>query len=154
MPNICAKQHNNKHIVKMPLETAQILCSVHHVTESEYIPRYKLCHKNHPCNKWARENLSNYLWLVDLGLELCKEYTFRYGREHASQKVIEDLKNNLPDIPEGEMTPFAQAMPETYKDSNAVDAYRLYYYFEKHHLADWKNRDKPDWWKDYENLIF
>lgn len=79
----CAIYHNDKHVVKMILESAQLLCGVHHMTESNIndIP-YKLSHKNHPCSIWAREDISNYLWLCELGLELCKEYTYRYGRRH------------------------------------------------------------------------
>lgn len=149
IPSICAKYHNNKHVVKMILETAQILSSVHHVLESDYVPKYKLCHKNHPCNIWARKSLCNYLWLSELGLELCKEYTYRYGKIHASQEVLEDLQDNLPKIPDVELTPFAQAMPVEYKEDDAVSAYRHYYFFDKHHIAQWKKRDPPDWWKDF-----
>jgi hypothetical protein len=61
-PTLSAKYHVDKHVVKMILETAQLLCSVHHVTDqvTDQVP-YKLSHKNHPCAIWARESLSNYL---------------------------------------------------------------------------------------------
>ena len=94
----CAKYHCDKHVVKMILETAQLLCGAHWVTGSE--APYKLSHKNHPCSIWVRESLSNYLYLCDLGLELCKEYTYRYGRTHKSQQIIEwclDKKLNIKD---------------------------------------------------------
>ena len=70
----CAQYHCDKHVVKMVLETAQLLCGVHHTTPqvTPQVP-YKLSHKNHPCAIWCRESLSNYLYLCDLGLELCKE---------------------------------------------------------------------------------
>lgn len=149
LPSICAKYHNDKHVVKMILETAQILCCAHHVLKSRYIPKYKLTHKNHPCNIWAMKSIGNYKWLATLGMELCKEYTYRYGKIHATQKVIEDLHVNLPDIKETEMTPFAQAMPDEYKEDDIVSAYRHYYFFEKHHIAKWKKRDIPDWWDEF-----
>ncbi len=85
-----AEYHCDKHVVKMILETAQLLCGAHHVTDqvpTKYPPStlqvpYKLSHKNHPCAIWTRESLSNYLYLCELGLELCKEYTYRYGKRH------------------------------------------------------------------------
>ena len=85
----CAQYHCDKHVVKMILETAQLLCGVHHVTahDTAHVP-YKLSHKNHPCAIWARESFSNYVYLCELGLELCKEYTHRYGKRHKSLDVI------------------------------------------------------------------
>ena len=77
--NKCAEYHCDKHVVKMILETAQLLCGVHHMVIHERLSNdqvpYKLSHKNHPCAIWTRESLSNYLYLCDLGLELCKEET-------------------------------------------------------------------------------
>ena len=85
----CAKYHCDKHVVKMVLETAQLLCGVHHMCDNvKNQAPYKLSHKNHPCAIWTRESLSNYLYLCDLGLELCKEYTYLYGKRHKSQDVI------------------------------------------------------------------
>lgn len=77
----CAQSHVDKHVVKMILETAQLLCGAHHVIgTTDNIP-YKLSHKNHPCSIWVRESLTNYLYLCELGLELCYEYTYRYGKD-------------------------------------------------------------------------
>ena len=108
----CAQFHNDKHVVKMILESAQLLCGVHHMTESplDDIP-YRLSHKNHPCSIWARQNLSNYLWSCELGLELCKEYTHRYEKRHKSQDVIEWCLLNHPNIPDEDFTEPPKAMP-------------------------------------------
>lgn len=142
----CAEYHNDKHVVKMILESAQLLCGVHHMTESsmDYVP-YKLSHKNHPCSIWARENMSNYLWLCELGLELCKEYTYRYGRRHKSQEVIEWCIENRPTIPEDDFTTPPKAMPEEYKVNDVVQSYRNYYCGDKKHFSKWKNREIPYW---------
>ena len=143
-PKTCAEMHLDKHVVKMILETAQLLCGSHWVTGSE--APYKLSHKNHPCAIWVRESLSNYLYLCDLGLELCKEYTYRYGKRHKSQDVIEWCLLHTPNIPtNGDITNFAMAMPDECKIDSVVDSYRLYYMTHKKSLADWKNRKKPDW---------
>ena len=86
----CAEYHCDKHCTKMIVEYAQLLCTAHHVLQDDRsdIP-YRLVHKNHPCAIWARESLSNYLVLCELGLELCKEYTHRYKKTHKSKQVLE-----------------------------------------------------------------
>ena len=64
-PKKCAEYHNDKHVVKMILESAQLLCGVHHMVESGLDVPYGLSHKNHPCSIWARECIENYVWLCD-----------------------------------------------------------------------------------------
>jgi hypothetical protein len=142
----CAMYHNDKHVVKMILETAQLLCGVHHITEipTESVP-YKLSHKNHPCSIWARESMDNYLWLCELGMELCAEYTFRYSKRHKSQQVIEWCIVNHPNIPEKGFTSPAKAMPDQYKVDDVVQSYRNYYVGEKKSFSNWKNRSVPSW---------
>jgi hypothetical protein len=144
----CAQYHCDKHVVKMILETAQLLCGVHHMTGqvTNQVP-YKLSHKNHPCAIWSRESLSNYLYLCDLGLELCKEYTYRYGKRHKSQEVIEWCVTNKPNICDKEFTEPARAMPNEYKVDSVVESYRNYYIGEKSKIAVWKNREIPEWFK-------
>jgi hypothetical protein len=146
-PKKCAEYHCDKHVVKMILESSQLLCGVHHMTDqvTNEVP-YKLSHKNHPCSIWVRECYENYVWLCDLGMELCSEYTYRYGKRHKSQDVIEWCIINKPKIKSiGELTPFALAMPIECKIGNAIDSYREYYRKEKKDFANWKNRNIPDW---------
>lgn len=149
----CAEYHCDKHVVKMILETAQLLCGTHHVT-TKYPPStdqvndqvpYKLSHKNHPCAIWARESLSNYLYLCELGLELCKEYTYRYGKRHKSQEVIEWCLSNKPNITDKGFTLPPKSMPDEYKVVDVVESYRNYYNGAKKDFAKWKNRDTPEW---------
>jgi hypothetical protein len=145
-PTLSAKYHVDKHVVKMILETAQLLCGVHHTTDqvTDQVP-YKLSHKNHPCAVWARESLSNYLYLCELGLELGKEYTYRYGKKHKSIEVIEWCIVNKPNIPDIGFTTPAMAMPDEFKVDSVVESYRNYYMGAKISLASWKNREKPFW---------
>lgn len=142
----CAQYHCDKHVVKMILETAQLLCGVHHMTDqvTDQVP-YKLSHKNHPCAIWSRESLFNYLYLCDLGLELCREYTYRYGKRHKSQDVIEWCIVNKPNIVDKGFTEPARAMPDEYKVDSIVESYRNYYIGEKSKIAVWKNREIPEW---------
>ena len=149
----CAQYHVDKHVVKMILETAQLLCGVHHVTahvtahDTAHVP-YKLSHKNHPCSIWARESLSNYLYLCELGLELCNEYTYRYGKRHKSQDVIEWCLVNKPNIPDIGFTEPAKAMPDEFKVKSIVQSYRNYYMGAKSGFAVWKGREKPLWFEE------
>lgn len=145
-PKLNAQYHNNSHCIKMILETAQLLCGVHHATGqvTDQVP-YKLSHKNHPCAIWARESLSNYLYLCELGLELGKEYTHRYGKRHKSIDVINWCIINKPNIPDIGFTTPAMAMPDEFKVDSVVESYRNYYMGAKSDLASWKNREKPFW---------
>jgi hypothetical protein len=125
--SIPAKYHS-KHVVKMVLETAQLLCSAH---EPGTAP-YKRTHHNHPCSIWTRKNTGNYLWLCELGLAISKEYTKRYGKRHKSQDVIEWAQQNIPPgIPAGIMTPWPLCMPDEYKTDSVIESYHNYY---KHKL--------------------
>jgi hypothetical protein len=143
--SICAQQHVDKHIVKMPLETAQLLCSAHYFfPSSSFTPPYKLTHKNHPCAVWTRASLQNYLWLCVLGLELCKEYTFRYGKVHKCEALIRDLQSNPPSLPDVEFTEPPKCMPDVHKSGDVISSYQSYYKIDKAHIHSWKKRQTPE----------
>jgi len=135
-----AEYHCDKHVVKMILETAQLLCGVHHVVETQSEIPYRLSHKNHPSAIWSRESLSNYLYLCELGLELCKEYTYRYGKRHKSQDVIEWCLTNKPNIIDKVFTEPPKEMPDEYKFDSVVESFRIYYIVAKSGFALWKGR--------------
>lgn len=136
----------NKHVVKMILETAQLLCTAHQTYAEElgydntYIP-YKKAYYNHPSAVWARENSANYDWLYLHFISLCDEYTTRYGKVHASyNKCAEALYNAPVGIPQSDtMSKMPQCMPDEYKAECSIQAYRNYYIQGKIHIA---NRDE------------
>lgn len=150
----CAEMHCNAHVIKMILETCQLLCSVHHMVDSSYSPPYKLTHKNHPCAIWARESKPNYMWLCSLGIALCEEYRYRYGKTHKCEESIRELSLNVPDLADDVFTFPAQAMPDEYKDIDPVVAYRTYYSKAKRDIKmfSWDgrvgSRDVPEWLVD------
>jgi hypothetical protein len=154
----CAQYHVNLHTTKMCVEYAQLLCGVHHMTDhdtdhdTDHVP-YKLSHKNHPCAIWVRKSLSNYLYLCELGLELCNEYTYRYGKRHKSQDVILWCILNRPNIPDVGFTEPAKAMPDEYKVDSVVESYRNYYKGAKSGFANWKGRETPKWFKNEMELV-
>jgi hypothetical protein len=149
----CAEYHCDKHVVKMILETAQLLCSAHHITDqvTDQVP-YKLSHKNHPCSIWVRTSLSNYLYLCELGLELCKEYTYRYEKRHKSLDVIEWCVTNKVNICDKGLTEPPKAMPDEFKVKDVVESYRNYYMGAKKTFATWKKREVPIWYLE-NNLV-
>ncbi len=136
-PYIAAEMLFDKHIVKMALETAQILSTINGGP-------YKPTHQNHPCVKWAGAFISNYEWLVHHGIGICNEYKYRYNKEHKCEDIIHSLKEPLIDIPKG-ISNFVLCMPDEYKKTLAVDSYREYYK-SKASFAKWTKRLQPDWW--------
>ena len=140
----CARYHADQHVIKMILESAQMLCTVlqQHGLDAPYRPT----HAKHPCTIWAGNSLSNWLWLRELTLALNEEYKYRYAKEadHRSAIVVRDLP--LPPIEDIGLTEFAQAMPDNYKvPGDPVQAYRAFYIGEKANFAKWTRRKPPAW---------
>lgn len=147
-PHKAAEYHCDKHVVKMILESAQLLSSAHHLLCSDIGGIYKLTHRNHPCAIWTRESSYNYEWLLELSFGLVSEYRQRYGnKEHKTETVLNTLRQLPYGIPDIGLTPFVQAMSENYQNEDAVSAYRSYYLSEKSNIAKWKHGNIPDWWR-------
>lgn len=143
-----AEMHLDKHVVKMILEYAQLLSTAHRILDGDDVDDslYKATHKNHPCAKWARASYCNYYYLYNLFCFLCQEYTYRYGKIHATETKLKHVLKKFPkNIPKGEITTWAQAMPEQYKDECVVQAYRKYYINDKRNIANWSKRPIPYW---------
>lgn len=143
-PQLAAQYQVDKHVVKMVLESAQLLCSAY----PDGVAPYKRTHYNHPCSQWTRAALANWQWLLKHAYALSAEYTFRYSKVHKSHAVLDWLNNNPPNLPEEPQTPFAQCMPDVYKNPDPVVAYRAYYCGAKRHIASWnKSRSRPIWYE-------
>jgi len=140
----CARYHCDQHVVKMILESAQILCSA--LSNKGFTTPYKATHEKHPCVLWVADSYDNFIWLRSLALALNKEYLFRYDKpvDHKSIAVIKML-SGMSYTSHGQ-TPFVQAMPDKYRNSNdPVNAYREYYKGEKLRFARWTKRRPPAW---------
>jgi hypothetical protein len=143
-PIIAAVVQYNKHVVKMIIESAQMLCAAHHVLgNSDDVP-YKLAHKNHPCTIWTRENSLHYDWLYEHMMALGDEYTARYGKTHMSIDKCKHLNIHPENIPHEEFEQPPQCMPDEYKDECSVQAYWNYYIGEKHVVANLKTEKLYD----------
>ena len=149
----------DKHVSKILLEAVQMLCSAKRIIdpEDEINDRlYKIAHKNHPVTIWCRTSRANFIWTLDLIDELHKEWKYRYGHPetkiHKSYIMAMILRENIPSedkFTEKNLTPFALAMPDKYKNTDPVLSYRNYYMSEeKQKIATWKKkRPKPEWYK-------
>ena len=164
-----AKWHIDKHIVKMPIEYAQLMSTAHRLLDGEmYIGKtaigrnikrwrlhderedilYKASHINHPSAIWVRESIENYFQMYKLYMAVLSEFTNRYGKIHGSSKPSIALIRPPSNIPMVKGTQLPQCMPEICKvKNNPILAYRNYYIVEKNSFASWKNREIPEWFQ-------
>ena len=167
-PRICAQQHVDKHCVKMILEYAQLLSTAHRVldgtlsitlsnsgrkrqtytiADSRDGILYTATHINHPSAIWVRQSEQNYRWLFTLFCELLDEYTYRYGKVHACDRLVTTLGRPPKNIDmDKKFTQPTPAMPDHYKVAgDSVQSYKNYYLGDKQRMFVWKNRPQPEW---------
>ena len=169
-PVIAAQEQCDKHVVKMIVESAQMLSTVHRMLDGVMERRpsksgsmlqywkldddredilYKACHFNHPSTVWTRESKANYQWHYEHFIALCDEYTYRYGKVHSTDtKLRKELKQVPTNIPVKHMTPFKLAMssnPECMFE-DAVKSYRAFYHTKQERFKMvWTKRPMPEW---------
>ena len=158
-PATSAKYHVDKHIVKMPTETAQMISFLYHDKElwdaeiPDFIMGFSKTHYKHPCTIWIRESLQNFKYACKLGMELYKEYQFRYNKPDKHQRAREIFQfalKNPPKLKNIGLTPFAQAMDTEYiKFHSPVLNYQEYYKEGKKHLHKWTKRETPPFLTKY-----
>ena len=169
--NDCAKQHVDKHVVKMIIEYAQLMSTAHRVLDGDmYMDKtknnrnikrwrlssnlesivYKASHINHPSAIWVRESKEHYMWLYNLFVALGKEYTYRYGKIHLSNQLLNEVLNESPfNIPDKEWIDPPPAMEKMYPqcivEGDTIQSYRNYYIEAKAYFAKWSKRTTPEW---------
>ena len=146
-PKVAAQMMCDKHVVKMILESAQMLSTaLDGDKKADSRGLYKMAHKNHPSTIWVRASSENYRWLWKHFDALLKEYTHRYGKHHATERLRNVLF--MPPLNIDIHAPFTeppQCMPEICKGEDTVLAYQNYYIIEKSGFARWTNRTAPTW---------
>ncbi len=175
-PIKAAQLQCDKHVVKMVLESAQMLSTAHRVLDGELtkIPSksgktmvkhwklpnsnldevlYKSVHVGHPCTVWTMESLANYAWHYEHFQALAIEFEYRYHKKHKSFELLEDALSIPPkNIPQDVgLTPFRLAMgaaPECIDSSDPVGSYHKFYMTKQHRFSmDWTARDVPEWFE-------
>lgn len=123
-----ARMLANRHVVKMPLESAQMLSTALRAVGVSDPDLYRATHAKHPCTLWAGLSRSNFLWLCDHADALCSEKLDRYPDKppHKSQAIIDLARTHATRIPVGGLSPFAQAMPDEFRAPCPHVAYRQY----------------------------
>ena len=172
-PVVAAQLQCDKHIVKMILECGQMLSTAHRMLDGTLTKRksksgktmskyweltgekeqvlYKAVHTGHPCTVWTMETNSNYNWHYKHFIALCDEYTYRYGKVHATDMKLRTILSKAPsNIPDIGSTPFKLAMkaaPECIFE-DAVKSYRAFYHTKQDRFKMvWSKRNIPDWWQ-------
>jgi hypothetical protein len=170
-PEVCAKEHLDKHVVKMIIEYAQLMSTAHRILDG--VPTtekvngrnlkrwklsddreailYKASHFNHPSAIWVRNSQKNYAWLFSMWRHLLREYTFRYGKIHSSERLLFALSKAPKNISNDSWTQPTPAMPFECKVFNGQEidsmlSYRNYYLQKKSHFAKWTKREMPVWY--------
>tara|TARA_R110001632_G_scaffold11189_3_gene40538 strand:+ start:1212 stop:1736 length:525 start_codon:yes stop_codon:yes gene_type:complete len=162
-PIKAAQMHCDEHM-KQAVEAAQMAATalMRHTMLTDTMPfrvdgktRYSgKAHPHHPCTRWAGDSRANYEWMVKYGIAVCYQHTLRYGTQHGCLDALIHLSKYSHHIPDGELTPFAQAMPQELKGDDPVKAYRAYYntkMFKNDKRPSWTHGvPAPVWWQDME----
>ena len=171
-PKKAAKEHCDKHVVKMIVESAQMLSTAHRILDGTPVKKpsksgktmqwhyeltderedklYKAVHAKHPCTIWTMQTAANYRWHYDHFTALCDEYTYRYGKVHKTDKDLRAFLVALPrNISDDEtLTKFPLAMksnPECMFD-DPVKSYRAFYKTKQERFnMVWSKRETPYW---------
>jgi hypothetical protein len=167
-PSDAALSLVDKHVVKMILESAQLLSTAHRIIDGEEIEgksksgrkarrwtlpdarehvMYQATHINHPSAVWCRNSVQNYDWLVDHMFALMGEYTHRYGKTHKCYGELSYMLQSPPHkLKDWDWTPMPSCMAEEYIISDdPLTNYRNYYRIGKLNLHKWTNRQPPEW---------
>jgi hypothetical protein len=176
---IAAQMQCDKHVVKMVVESAQMLSTAHRVIDGAQMncktktgrstklwclpddrdhQLYKAVHVNHPSTLWTRESRENYQWHYGHWVGLCEEYTFRYGKIHSTDTKLRTILKNPPTRLESlglqPLRTAVSAYPECIVEGDVVQTYRNFYKADKSKFAKWeKTRKAPDWWIEHTNSI-
>jgi len=166
-PKLAAEYMVDRHVVKMILETSQLLSTAHRILDGEeYVGQsasgrkarrwrlpddretilYSATHINHPSAVWCRQSNNNYNWLYAHFIALLNEYTYRYGKIHKCMDMCGPLAAAPNNIPISHLTPVTPAMPDEYKvEHDSVQSYRNYYRIAKERMHKWTKREPPGW---------
>lgn len=178
-PVKAAQLQCDKHVVKMIVESAQMLSTAHRLLDGKpyydttrngrKILRYdmsssedlfyKAVHTKHPSTIWTTESDKNYMWHYKHFIALCKEYTYRYGRIHSTETKMSEILARPPRniTITDTLTKFRLAMsqfPECIKECPVESYQRFYVTKQERFKMSWTKREVPEWFVKYSrNLL-
>jgi hypothetical protein len=153
-PIVAAQSLCDKHVCKMIVESAQMLSTAHIVNNSP--APYKAAYVNHPCNIWVRQSKYHYYWLLSHTVVLIQQYNIRYNKQHKTSIALQQLYKAPINLSNNVFVAPPQCMPDQFKDTNTVTAYRKYYINDKVAIKGLKwsrGIDPPQWLYDQQLLI-
>lgn len=141
------------HVVKMVLETTQLLCACYHIRSPSLAESlaedwlYRKTHLRHPVTVWVASSKAHFEFALTYAFDLAKEYTLRYGRTHKCVNVLRKIRETgWPDLQRGTNVPevtthtriarkglvegvtwFPLAMPPEFHTDDAKESYKAYY---------------------------
>lgn len=174
-PVIAAQLQCDKHVVKMIVESAQMLSTAHRILDGRETKRpsksgkrmvkywvhpnsnmenvlYKAVHPGHPSTVWTMESNANYEWHYKHFVGLCNEYTYRYNKVHSTDTLLRDILKRPPSHTNWSnlYTPFKLAMksnPECMFEC-PVKSYQAFYQTKQDRFQMiWTGRDIPEWFE-------
>lgn len=147
--------HVDRHVVKMPVEATQMMCTVARERCGVDVG-YRSIYINYPCTRWVGENQETFLWTARFAMALLNEYTYRYGKHHATELVLAELAEHkdqiLSNLPKGQFIEPPKVVSAEFKNLPTVEAYRQYYIHVKSRLFKWTDRPVPDWIKETQDV--
>lgn len=153
----------DRHVIKMILESSQMLANAYTHEQLENAPKTqkgtvrKYSYYNHPCSVWVRQSGTNFRWLLSHAQHLVKEAVYRGFNLHSCHEFLDWCYSNEPENIESlyGLTEFALAMPDQYKSNDPIESYRQYYINEKQYdnrgrwMMKYTNREYPDWFPQW-----
>ena len=145
-PKICAEYHCDKHVVKMILETAQMLSTAYRKKFGDNDDLYKTAYPKHPMTIWDGDSGDNFFWSIQLLDQLLYQYTVRYKKVHKTIKISNLLhsKHKLWHTWKTKFTRPPLCMPDEYKSDDYIQSYRNYYIGDKKRFARYTSVDTPE----------
>jgi len=166
-PSASAKDLCDKHVPKMLLETCQMLSTavrnqIPQVIKGDSV--YKSAYPKHPMTIWVGDSYRNFVWTYEHGVEINKQYQYRFGKIHKSERILNNIWGSglMSKMRESfisnqgedayDLTTVPLCMPDQYKwCDNHIDSYREYYFHDKQYFAQWnKGVRKPRWFREME----
>tara|TARA_R110000824_G_scaffold113687_3_gene263583 strand:+ start:14834 stop:15349 length:516 start_codon:yes stop_codon:yes gene_type:complete len=153
-----AQSQDNYRVVKMILESCQMLCTTLNEQAGKQIAPYRSTHKNHPSTKWVRISSANFKFLTEHTMAMLEEYTARFGKVHKCTSVlgkcVELYDASL--FPQQDPTPLPLAMPSEFHSDSIVESYRRFYAskpkirYPKNKIPSWFKKHRGD--KEYQAI--
>ena len=122
-----AQSQDNLRVVKMILESCQILSTV--LNEQGLDAPYRSFNPKHPSCLWAAESAANFMNLALHCEAMICEYRERFGKTHKCAAVLNKIVAmfDVDLFPTTKCTPLRLAMPDEFRSDNPIVSYRKFY---------------------------